>query len=145
MLKRTITYTDYDDETHTEDFYFNITKLEIVELNVSEKEGLEDFIKKIIKSSDNKQLVEQFKKVLLLSYGVKSEDSKRFIKNAQLREEFEQSAAFDVLFMEMATDEGAAAEFIKGILPKDIAIKMSDDAVNTNPLPLQVAPTAPLT
>jgi hypothetical protein len=141
MLKRNITYTDYDDETVTETFYFNITKVEIVELNVSEKEGLDEFIKKIVKSSDNKSLVEQFKRLILLAYGEKSEDGKRFIKNDDLREGFAQSAAFDALFMELATSEEAAAEFVKGIIPKDLAIEMANQT-NTMPLPIGV-PTIP--
>jgi hypothetical protein len=122
MLKRDITYEDFNGETVTETFYFNLTKTEIIELEVSYKKGLEETIKAIIKAQDNKSLIAEFKQIVLLAYGVKSEDGRRFIKNDQLREEFAQSAAYDALFMEMATNEDAAANFIMGVIPRDLSV-----------------------
>ena len=120
MLKRDITYENYNGETVTETFYFNLTKTEIVELEVGYSGGLEAFIQKIIDTKDNAGLVREFKKIVLLAYGVKSEDGKRFIKSDELREEFSQTAAYDALFMDLATNDDAAANFIKGIVPKDL-------------------------
>jgi hypothetical protein len=121
MLKRDITYEDFDGEKVTETFYFNLSKSEIIELEVGYKEGLQEVLQRIIKTEDRKRLVEEFKKIILLSYGVKSDDGKRFVKNEGLREEFSQTAAYDSLFIELATNDESAATFIKGIIPKDFA------------------------
>ncbi|MET0466308.1 MAG: hypothetical protein ABW007_24330 [Chitinophagaceae bacterium] len=119
MLKRDITYEDFDGEKVTETFYFNLTKSEIIELEVGYKEGLQEVLQRIIKTEDKKRLIEEFKRIILLSYGERSEDGKRFIKNDGLREAFSQTAAYDALFIELATNEESAALFIKGIIPKD--------------------------
>lgn len=137
MLKRNITYEDFDGNSVTETFYFNISKPELVELEVEKKGGFSDWIQAIIKAEDNKTVVEQFKRIVLLAYGVKSEDGKRFIKNDQLREEFSQTNAYNELFMELATQEDAAVRFLTGVLPKDMAeeIQKSSDpkALATTP------------
>jgi hypothetical protein len=121
MLKREITYEDFDGEKVTETFYFNLSKSEIIELEVGYKEGLQEVLQRIIKTEDKKRLVEEFKKIILLSYGVKSEDGKRFVKNDELREGFSQTAAYDELFIELASNEESAAVFIRGIIPKDFS------------------------
>ncbi len=120
MLKKEITYTDFNDEKATDTVYFNITKSEAIELEVGHKEGLDDFIKNVIKTEDRQALISEFKRIILLAYGQKSPDGKRFIKTDQLREEFSQTAAFDALFIELASQDDAAATFIKGVLPKDM-------------------------
>jgi hypothetical protein len=121
MLKRDITYEDFNGDTITEAFYFNLTRTEIIELEVAYEGGLEAALKRIVAAENRQQLITEFKKIVLLSYGVKSEDGKRFIKNDRLREEFSQTPAFDILFMDLATNDDAAAVFVKGILPKDMA------------------------
>jgi|SRR4051812_22273373 len=121
MLKREITYEDFDGEKVTGTFYFNLTKSEIIELEVAYSGGLQETLQLIIKTDNKKRLIEEFKRIILLAYGVKSEDGKRFIKNDELREEFSQTAAYDELFIELATSEESAAVFIKGIIPKDFA------------------------
>jgi hypothetical protein len=121
MLKRDITYEDFDGEKVTETFYFNLTRSEIIELEVDHKGGLQEALQRIIRTQNNKELIAEFKKIVLLAYGIKSEDGKRFIKNDTLREEFSQTAAYDSLFMELATSDDAAAIFIKGVIPKDFA------------------------
>ncbi|MET0786961.1 MAG: hypothetical protein ABWY25_09660 [Paenisporosarcina sp.] len=118
MLKRDITYEDFDGETVTESFYFNLTRFEIIDLQVGYEKGLEAALQKIIKSEDHKGVVDMFKHIILAAYGIKSDDGKRFIKNDQVREEFFQTAAYDALFMEILSDEDAAATFIRGIIPK---------------------------
>ena len=121
MLKREIKYTDFDGNKASDTFYFNITKSEIVELEVERDGGMEGYIKRIINAEDNHALVAEFKKIILLAYGQKSPDGKRFIKTDQLREEFSQTAAFDELFIELATKDGAAADFFIGVLPADVS------------------------
>ncbi len=124
MLKRDITYRDFNDEEVTDTFYFNITKSEIIELEVEHQEGLEGMIKRIIETKDNKSLISQFKRIVLLSYGEKSADGKRFIKSEESREAFSQTAAFDALFIELATEDEKAASFITGVLPKDMSAEI---------------------
>lgn len=127
MLKRDITYEDYNGETVTETFYFNLTKTEIVGLEVGYKEGLEAAIKRIVAAEDRAALITEFQKIVLLAYGVKSEDGKRFMKSDQLREEFSQTAAYDSLFMELATNDNAAADFINGVIPRDLSAEIQQD------------------
>ena len=126
MLKRDITYEDFDGEKVTETFYFNLSKHELIELEVYKNEGMDAYIRRIIKTNDRKTLIEEFKKIILLAYGIRSEDGKRFIKNDEVREAFSQTAAFDELFMELATSDGAAAEFIKGVLPASLGTAVDE-------------------
>jgi len=120
MLIKPITYETFDGETITEDFMFNLTKAEVVEMQVSKAGGLDKYIERIIKEKDLKKLVEYFKDLIRRSYGVKSDDGKRFIKNDEIRDAFMQTEAYSNLFMELATDDDAAAKFINGIIPKKL-------------------------
>lgn len=121
MLKKTITYTDYNGESRTEDFYFNMTKAEIVEMEMSVNGGMSEFMKKVASAQDAPTLMSLFKDLVLRAYGEKSLDGKRFIKNDQLREEFSQTEAYSELFMELAFNAEKAAEFVNGIIPQDVA------------------------
>jgi hypothetical protein len=125
MLKRAITYEDWDGETVTKDFHFNLTKPELIELQVEPKGGLVTFIESIIKSEDEKEIIAIFKKIVLMAYGVREAD--RFIKNDQVREEFSQTAAFPALFMELASDDEKAADFLLAVIPKDVSEALSKD------------------
>lgn len=120
MIKKTINYVDYNGNQRTEDFYFNLTKAEITEMELSIDGGLTATLEKIVESKDSRQIVEMFKKIILKSYGEKSEDGKRFIKNEELTEAFTQTEAFSELFMELALNENAAAEFVNGIMPSSM-------------------------
>lgn len=130
MLKKTIKYTDFNDVERTEDFYFNLSKAELTEMQLSENGGLAELIKSIVNTGDSAAIMDIFKKIILRAYGIKSVDGKRFIKTNEagqpLSTEFEQTEAYSVLFMELASDAGAAANFIKGIIPKGIDIKDED-------------------
>lgn len=120
MLKKSITYETYTGEEVTEDFYFNLTKAELVELEMSHKGGLSESLKKIIATEDGAEIIKEFKKIVLGAYGKKSEDGRRFIKNQQLRDEFESTEAYSVLFMELVTNAEAAAEFVNAVIPRDL-------------------------
>lgn len=117
VLKKNITYEDFNGNKQTETFYFNLTTNEAVDWNFGHEGGLEAFAKKVIETEDVKSMVDEFKKIILMTYGERSEDGKRFIKNDQLREEFAQSAAYDALFTELATDENALVAFLQGVMP----------------------------
>ena len=120
MLKKTITYTDYNDNTRTEDFYFNLTKAELMEMEMSTSGGLAEMIQRIVAAQEAPAIIKIFKDLVLKAYGVKSADGKRFIKNQDLVDEFAQTEAYSILFMELATNADAAAAFVNGIMPKDI-------------------------
>lgn len=120
MLIKTITYVDYDGEERTEEFRFNLNKAELAEMELSINGGMEKMLKKMFSERDGARIVAFFKDLVLRSYGVKSHDGKRFIKNQDLRDEFEQTEAYSDFFIELATDADKAAAFVKGILPAKI-------------------------
>ena len=117
MLKKTITYTDYNGSERTEDFYFNLTKAEVVEMEMSTTGGLAEMIKKIVAAQDAPSIIAIFKKLILKAYGEKSPDGKRFIKSDEISNAFSQTEAYSQLFMELATDADKAAEFVNGTTP----------------------------
>lgn len=117
MLKKTITYTDYNGTERTEDFYFNLSKAEIMEMELSTSGGLAEMIQRIVAAQDAPAIIKVFKDLILKAYGVKSPDGKRFIKNENLSDEFSQTEAYSQLFMELATDADEAAKFVNGIVP----------------------------
>jgi hypothetical protein len=121
MLKKSITYTDFDGDEQTEDFYFNLTKAELVEMELTAPgQSFRDAMQKIVSSKDGKTIMAEFKKLILQSYGIKSDDGKRFIKSEQISTDFLNSAAYSVLFVELTQDAGAAAEWITGLMPSDM-------------------------
>ena len=120
MLKRTIKYEDFDGNEQEELFYFNISKPELIALEVDHPKGFGAWMEEVMKAKDNKTLMEQFKRIVLLAYGEKSEDGRNFVKNDELKAKFESSAAYISLFTELAMDDNAAAEFLLGVLPKDM-------------------------
>lgn len=117
MLKKTITYTDYNGAERKEDFYFNLTKAEIMEMEMSISGGLTEMINRIVAAQDAPAIVKIFKELVLKAYGIKSPDGKRFIKSEELATEFAQTEAYSQLFMELATDADAASAFVNGIVP----------------------------
>lgn len=119
MLKKTMKYIDYDGNERTEDFYFNLSKAELTEMELSHDGGLTRMMEKIVATRDSKKIVEIFKDLILRAYGEKSLDGKRFVKNQELRDSFSQTEAYSDLFMELAFDAEAAAAFVNGIVPAD--------------------------
>ena len=119
MLKKTITYTDYNGSERTEDFYFNLSKAEVMEMEMSTSGGLSGTIQRIVAAQDAPAIIKIFKDLILKAYGVKSPDGKRFIKSEELATEFSQTEAYSILFMELSTDADAASEFVTGIVNVD--------------------------
>ena len=120
MVKKTIKYSDYNGNEREEDFYFNLSKVELLEMEMSTEGGLENKIKKIVESDNKPEIVKYFKDIIKQSYGKKSEDGKRFIKDPKDFEEFAQTEAYVNLFMELATNSDAAANFVNGIIPQGL-------------------------
>lgn len=117
MIKKTITYTDYNGVERTENFYFNLSKAEVMEMELSADGGMTAAIQKIIDAKDIPSIIRVFKDLVLKSYGVKSDDGRRFIKSKEISEAFAQTEAYSQIFMELATDTEAASAFINGIIP----------------------------
>lgn len=132
MLKKTIKYTDFNGNEVTEDFYFNLTKAEVAEMELastnlasdgSTSGGMQELVQGIVASGSGQRIMDLFKEILGRAYGIKSEDGKRFIKSPELFEEFTQTAAYSEFFMSLITDADAAANFIKAIMPADLAVE----------------------
>ena len=120
MLKKTIKFVDYDGNEREENFYFNLTESEIIEMEFSTTGGLTQMIEKIIETKDSSRIMSIFKEILLKAYGEKSADGRRFIKSKELSEEFSQTPAYNQLFMELATDAKKASDFVNALVPFDV-------------------------
>ena len=125
MLKKTITYTDYNNIERTEDFYFNLTEAEIMEMEMSTTGGLAEAIQRVVAAQDAKSIIKIFKDLVLKAYGKKSPDGKRFEKSDDIAKEFEHSPAYSIIFMELATNADAAAKFVNGIIPANMSQKVT--------------------
>ena len=120
MIKWPITYEDYNGSQVTEDFYFNLNKAELTTMLFDANGAYTEYIQRLMNERNLKQLGAEFRKIILNSYGQKSDDGKIFRKNKQIREDFENSEAYSVLFMELISDSDKASKFITGVLPKDL-------------------------
>lgn len=132
MLKKTITFNDLDGNKLTEDFYFHLSKAKIMEMELSTTGGLEASMKKLIQKRDGATIMSVFKDLILKSYGERSLDGKTFIQNKELSEAFEQTDAYSELFVELVTNDVAAAEFFNGILPEDVREKVEEEKAAGN-------------
>ncbi len=120
MLKKTITYTDFNDTEVSEDFFFHLSKADLIELEVSHDGGLAEALDRIVKSGNGAEIIKEFKNLILSSYGHRSDDGKRFVKNESIRREFQSTEAFSSLFVELCTDAAAASTFVNGIVPNGL-------------------------
>lgn len=131
MLIKPITYTDFNGEERTEDFMFNLTEAELTQLQLSENGGYTEWVKSIANARDNKTLAKIFKDIVMLAYGEKTPDGKFFRKTDKdgynLVNDFIQTEAFSVLYMELVTDPDAAAAFMNGIMPESLKAKMAEN------------------
>lgn len=116
MVTKKLTYTDFDGNTRTEDFYFHLTEAELLKWQASEKGGLKKLIERIVQEQDQKKIVELFEELILMAYGVKSSDGRSFIKNDKVREEFKYTQAYSDLFMELAYDADKASSFVNALV-----------------------------
>ena len=126
MLKKTITYTDYNGVERTEDFFFNLTKAEIMEMEMGTTGGMAEMIQRIVDAQDAPAIIKVFKELILKAYGEKSPDGKRFMKSEEISKGFESTEAYSILFMELATDSDAASKFMNGIIPADLAKEVNN-------------------
>lgn len=126
MLKKTIKYTDYNGQEREEDFFFNLSKAEIMDMQMGTTGGMAELITTLVKTQNMPEIIRIFKEIILKAYGEKSADGKRFIKvnekGESLGKQFSETEAFSVLYMELATDSKAAGKFINGIIPADMEV-----------------------
>lgn len=126
MYIKTIEYTDYSGNKRKEDFCFHLNEAELMQMQLSVNGGYDQWVRKIANTQDTSTLIKMFKELILMSYGEKSLDGRKFIKKdpqtgRPLSEEFEQTAAYPVLFMELSTNDEAAAEFMNQVIPANAA------------------------
>lgn len=120
MLKKTITFTDYNGVERTEDFYFNFNKAELTEMQLSKEGGLGEWLDKIVKSENRVEIMKVFKNLILKAYGEKSADGRRFIKSDEISTAFSQTEAYNQLFMELIQDDKTMSDFINAVVPADL-------------------------
>ena len=126
MLKKSITYEDFNGNEVTEEFAFHLSKAELIEMEAERRGGLAAYLQHIVDSNDGAAIINAFKDLLLRSIGKVSEDGKRFVKSEEIRNDFMQSPAYSEMFMELATDAGAAAEFVNAIIPKGLGDQVAE-------------------
>lgn len=124
MLKKTITYTDYNGITRTEDFYFNLSKVELTEMQMTTEGGLDVMLTNISNSKDSKAIFQVFKKIIMKAYGEKTPDGKRFMKSEDISAGFEQTEAYSILVMELLQDPEKMTKFIESLLPADLVAEV---------------------
>lgn len=129
MIKRTVTYEDYNGEKRTESFYFHYTEAEILDMEMSEEGSFADRIQRIIDAKDKTALMKLIKKFVIDAYGVKSEDGKRFMKNEEVKAAFLECPAYSDIFMDMVTNDEIAAEFVNGVIPNTMKDRVAKLAV----------------
>lgn len=121
MYKWTCQYEDYNGATRIEDFWFNLSEAEILEMELGVSGGLSEYLQRIVNANDTPTLLRTFKDLILKCYGEKSEDGRRFIKSPALSEAFSQTEAYSQLYMKLALDADAAAEFVNSVVPSKMS------------------------
>ena len=120
MYKIREKYEDYDGNERIEEFYFNLTKAEITDMELTTEGGMSAMLNRIIAAKDTSKLIAVFKDLILRSYGQKSPDGRRFIKSDELTKEFTETPAYSQIYLRLATDDKAATEFVNNVIPKDL-------------------------
>ena len=129
MIKKTVTYKDYNEVERTESFYFHFNEAEILDMEMSVEGGFAERVQRIVDSKDQSSLLKVIKNFVLDAYGVKSENGKRFIKNDEVKAEFVECPAYSMIFMELVTNDELAAEFVNGVVPDSMKDRLKAIAV----------------
>lgn len=128
MLKKEITYIDYNGNERTEEYYFNLSKAELLDMELFTEGGYVNMLERVIKENNQVEIIKLFKELVMKSYGKKSDDGRRFVKSQEILDEFMQTEGFSEFYMELATDAEAAAEFANGIMPASIRAEVEKAA-----------------
>lgn len=145
MITQTIKYEDYDGNEVTEDFYFNLTKLEVMEMEIRHEGGLSNYIEKLTKTTAGVEAYDLFKTIILSSCGKKSDDGRRFLKSPEITADFEQSPALGELIFGFLEDGNSAAEFIRGLLPAKLVKDVEEEARRNGTTITELPTAAPVT
>ena len=132
MLKQTIVFKDLDGNQVEDDFYFHLNKAELGKLVLSKGEDMETWLQSIIDSNDGALIIDTFEMLVKLSYGVRSENGRTFIKNEQVWQDFYQSDAYSEFFMKLVTDAGFCAKFVNGLMPPDLQEQVAAETAKMN-------------
>ena len=141
MWIKEVTYTDYFGNQRTEKCHFQLSESELTELAYSVKGGFIAAMTRMIDDRNEPELVENYKKLLLLAYGEISPDGRRFMKSEELSREFSQTPMYDKIFMELTTSETALSDFVRNVIPQNLSNDLPDnisvdtlkDLVNSKP------------
>ena len=126
MLKRTITYTNIDDQQVTEDFYFNLSKAELAEMELSKPGGFEAWVKSLMQTNDGGVIIAAFKDLVAMTVGERTQDGK-FIKSENFKRAFMSSEPYSIIFMEFLENPNSVGEFLKATLPQDLVQKLREE------------------
>lgn len=126
MLRRDITYTNFDGVEVTDTLYFNLSKSELILWQTSENGGLAEKLQKMLNQKDGKLIMQTFYDILLKSYGEKSADGRRFIKSDELSKAFSETPAFDILFSELLSDPEKALLFVRQVMPPEFQAQLDN-------------------
>lgn len=132
MITKTIRYVDYNGKERIEDFNFHLNKPELLELEASYEGGWLAHLQRIVNANNNAEIYQTMKDFILRSFGIKTEDGRRFMKDPDIRRSFEESPAFEILLMEMTIGPDAtknSTEFINGVVPKDMSTPSNPAAI----------------
>lgn len=127
MIKKTITYTDFNGNERTEDHYFNLSKAELMRMEMGVKGGMTEMLNRMIAAQDAPALIEVFEELIRKSYGVKTPDGKGFVKRAEDYEAFVSTEAYSELFIELISSPEASAEFFNGVIPANLAKQVEEE------------------
>lgn len=131
MLLKKIPFTDFDGNEREEDFYFHLTKAELLDWTTSIAGGLDKHLDRIMKAKDTPEIMKEFKNIIDKSYGVKTPDGRGFMKTPELLAAFKATNAYSELYVELATNSEAASAFINGIMPKALLDEVEKERAKT--------------
>lgn len=132
MIKKTITYTDYNGNQRTEDFYFNLNKAELMKMELGVKGGMTEMMNRMIAAQDAPAMMEVFDDLIRKSYGIKAPDGRGFDKDPKHFESFKATEAYSELFVELITNPDACAEFFNGVVPANLAEQVKAEQAKQN-------------
>lgn len=130
MFKYTVNYEDFDGNQQSETLFFNFSKPELMKLQMKDNGKYTDHLQVVAESNNPMEIMNAFSEIILMAYGQKSEDGKRFIKSDEAREEFSQSAAYDAFLFELIGDPDIMNKFMVGVFPKDLMAQVPLPAQN---------------
>lgn len=129
MYRTDVTYENFDGEQVTETCYFNLTKAEMLQLQLQYPEGYQVYLQRLVDDNNRKAMIDEFKHILSMSYGERSADGRKFVKSEEISNAFMASEAYSELFIKLISEEGYAEKFMSAVMPKDIVAQLPSNAL----------------